>query len=612
MDRGLSRMSSPALEKRQGKGKGKGNGGAGGGRNDGPGGGRGNGGGPGPGGNGKGKNDKGGGNGRGNNNDDWWRDLLTKMIPQPPKPTRTTAANPQPAKPTQQQPQPPAPAPPPAPNHPPAPNPAPAPTDRGPPGGGGGGDNNNNDSDGGGGRGAEIIADPKTTARGAQTTPAPSNAVVEPGGGGGGGSDKVSVVTITTVIWLGGGGGGKGTPVTVTTTVTIVGANTDTARLIEAPSSSSMHTTYTTASGGPQPTTIDKSPVTSSNAGLAPGAIAGIAIGLLLFLLLLLGLLLYRFRKTAVAQRMLVPFRRLSPGGSHYGPTTEKNNADIMRHSLVAGAAAGAGAGAAAMAGAGMMATGSGSGSGEKSGELTMSALPAAHPNQPLPSSSSSPPMQQTDGSHLAHDPLSVPVDAPAPVVAAASAERWKALALAGRARRLSNSGVDDLDNDYDSTAAPPPVSPVSTASARSRVLVPPVSPVLPPTDVQFLHPWRMSTDYYDLDVISEHRSEEEAASMVGSAVSIRDMTNSNRSRAMELPAAAAASSSASAWPAVQPQLPPRAVTSTPTTPTTPNTPPPIPPRDQRHSGISFQEAGETVVRINRPGSLRSRSSGGS
>ncbi|KAL2132193.1 hypothetical protein VTI74DRAFT_4108 [Chaetomium olivicolor] len=85
----------------------------------------------------------------------------------------------------------------------------------------------------------------------------------------------------------------------------------------------------------------------SAGGGLPPGAIAGIVVGLLLFLALL-ALLLYRFRRSPAVQRILAPFSKAGgEGGFH---RMETPGADSMGRNLISpspGPAAGS-AGAAA------------------------------------------------------------------------------------------------------------------------------------------------------------------------------------------------------------------------------------------------------------------------
>ncbi|AEO64780.1 uncharacterized protein THITE_116310 [Thermothielavioides terrestris NRRL 8126] len=106
----------------------------------------------------------------------------------------------------------------------------------------------------------------------------------------------------------------------------------------------------------------------ASGGGLPPGAIAGIVVGLLLFLALL-GLLLYRLRRTAAVQRLLGPFGSKLGGGSGAFQRMDTPGPDGMGSSLLSpspeataamGAAAAAGAGGAAAAAAATARNGTG------------------------------------------------------------------------------------------------------------------------------------------------------------------------------------------------------------------------------------------------------------
>ncbi|KAK4151612.1 hypothetical protein C8A00DRAFT_35760 [Chaetomidium leptoderma] len=103
--------------------------------------------------------------------------------------------------------------------------------------------------------------------------------------------------------------------------------------------------------GGGDSPSASAGPGGSSGGGLPPGAIAGIVVGLLL-LLALLGLLLYRFRRSPAVQRMLAPFGKLG-GGSGAFNRVDTPGGDGMGRNLISpapGAAATAGGSAAAVA----------------------------------------------------------------------------------------------------------------------------------------------------------------------------------------------------------------------------------------------------------------------
>ncbi|KAK3899839.1 hypothetical protein C8A05DRAFT_36537 [Staphylotrichum tortipilum] len=87
--------------------------------------------------------------------------------------------------------------------------------------------------------------------------------------------------------------------------------------------------------------------VSPSNGKLAPGGIAGLAVGLVVFFALL-AFLLYRFRKSSVVQRLLAPFRR-GPNIVR-GTTPGGDGRNLLSPTPVAGAAAGAAVVAAAAA----------------------------------------------------------------------------------------------------------------------------------------------------------------------------------------------------------------------------------------------------------------------
>ncbi|KAK4245947.1 hypothetical protein C7999DRAFT_42557 [Corynascus novoguineensis] len=125
----------------------------------------------------------------------------------------------------------------------------------------------------------------------------------------------------------------------------------------------------------------------ASGGGLPPGAIAGIVVGLLVFLALL-AVLLYRFRKTPAMQRMLASFSRF-PGGSAGFRRVETPGPDTLSRNPPSPAI-----------GEGMAAAAGGTGAA--------AAAAASHSRSPTGSGWSQPPMRQTNRLH----PFSVSVAA--------------------------------------------------------------------------------------------------------------------------------------------------------------------------------------------------------
>ncbi|KAH6617623.1 hypothetical protein F5144DRAFT_596585 [Chaetomium tenue] len=189
--------------------------------------------------------------------------------------------------------------------------------------------------------------------------------------------------------------------------------------------------------GGNTGTTVNDKDGTSGG-GLAPGAIAGIVVGLLL-LLALLALLLYKFRRSAAVQRMLAPFRKLG-GQSRGSPRVDTPGGDGMGRTLISPAPTAAAASTAGGAAAALAAR-------NRSGR----------------GGQSQPPMRQTGRLH--------PHVAPAPGVGRDS-------------NRVSTF-------TYDSVATtgftPSPVSPVSAASMLSPGTVRTSHPIQAPPDPRII-----------------------------------------------------------------------------------------------------------------------------
>ncbi|KAK4038418.1 hypothetical protein C8A01DRAFT_47985 [Parachaetomium inaequale] len=175
----------------------------------------------------------------------------------------------------------------------------------------------------------------------------------------------------------------------------------------------------------------------SSGGGLPPGAIAGIVVGLLL-LLALLGLLLYRFRRSPVVQRMLAPLSKLGGGLGGFSrvdtPGGDGMDRNLITPSPVAAATAG--------------------------GSAAAAVTTSNRGHHPPPSQ---PPMRQTGHLH----PLSIPA--------------------AAAARDSNRVSVFTYDSVATTGFTPSPVSPMSPSTMLSPGTVRTSRPIQEPPDPRII-----------------------------------------------------------------------------------------------------------------------------